>query len=404
MKRMNRLIVTLGWILISTIVLSGQQKDSIQHTENSAEKLLKKSTRLTIGGYGEVHYNQELDKELNINGKLDVHRMVMLFGYSFSNRTQFITEIEFEHVKEVYIEQAFLQHRLNNYINIRAGLLLIPMGIINEYHEPTAFHGVERPGIDKSISPTTWREVGLGITGNILPASLKYQLYLVNGFNGYDGEGKFSGQGLRGGRQKGAESYISSPNLTTRISYYGLRGLNLGLSGYFGKTQSSLYDGISKSDDFAQATADSSVLGISMLGVDARYSRAGFQFRGQLYLTGLSNTQQYNYFTTRNDSILNDVGSQMYGYYVELAYNILRLIPGAKAELTPFVRYEAYDTQSRIHSDFAENANYAVQLITAGLNYKLSNGAVLKTDLQFKKVGRSPGFSTTLNAGLGVMF
>ncbi len=226
---------------------------------------------------------------------------------------------------EVYVEQAFLQYKLNSSLNFRGGLLLVPMGIINEYHEPNTFNGVERPLIDKYIAPTTWREIGFGVTGNFLPASIKYQAYVMNGFNGYDGTGKLSGKdGLRKGRQKGAESFISSPNFSGKMEYYGMRGLNIGLSGYFGKTQSTLYDGISKNDDIALAVADSSVVGVSMLGLDTRYAIKGLQLRAQFYYSKLSNSAQYNVFTAKADGTLNDVGSSMIGYYAELGYNVLR--------------------------------------------------------------------------------
>jgi len=241
--------------------------------QNLADKLLASGSPLTIGGYGEVHYHQPFSSDTRMNGELDVHRMVILFGYQFSERTRFITELEFEHVSEVYVEQAFLQHKLSRAINLRAGLLLIPMGIVNEYHEPTTFNGVERPLIDNKLAPTTWREAGAGFSGTIQSAALKYQAYVVNGFNGYDGTARLNGKsGLRGGRQKGASSYISSPNFTGKLEYYGIRGLNVGLSGYWGDTQSTLYDGIKKDDDAALAKADSSVVGISMVGLDARYN------------------------------------------------------------------------------------------------------------------------------------
>ena len=80
-------------------------------------------------------------------------RMVLLFGYKFNDKVQFVTEIELEHVEEVYVEQAFLQYSLNDHVNLRGGLMLVPMGIINEYHEPTTFNGVDRPSVDKSIVP-----------------------------------------------------------------------------------------------------------------------------------------------------------------------------------------------------------------------------------------------------------
>ena len=206
-------------IFLSGLSVIAQNTDDTQNVyKNIADNLLVNDSKLVIGGYGEVHFNQALDGSVRNNGKLDVHRIVMLFGYNFNEKTQFVTELEFEHVSEVYVEQAFLQHKINNALNFRGGLMLVPMGIINEYHEPTTFNGVERPLIDNVITPTTWREIGFGITGNILPASLKYQAYVLNGFNGYDGAAKVNGKdGFRKGRQKGAESYISSPNLAGKI-------------------------------------------------------------------------------------------------------------------------------------------------------------------------------------------
>ena len=392
-------------LLLSAMFLNAQTLEQEKATyQNLADQLLSSKSKLTIGGYGEVHYHQPLNSDVRQNGELDVHRMVMLFGYQFSERTQFVTELEFEHVSEVYVEQAFLQHKINKSINFRGGLLLIPMGIVNEYHEPTTFNGVERPLVDNKIAPTTWREIGFGLAGNIQPASLKYQAYVVNGFNGYDGTAKLNGKsGLRSGRQKGASSYISSPNFTGKVEYYGIRGLNIGLSGYFGDTQSKLYNGIAKDNDAALAKADSSVVGISMIGLDARYNLKGLQLRGQLYSVSLSNTNEYNRFTGKNKTTPNDLGSRMSGYYVEAGYNVFRHFEKVKTELVPFVRLEGYDTHADVESNITRNQSYKNSVVTAGLTLKLAQGAVLKTDMQWVK---PDGGSTTkvFSAGLGVMF
>lgn len=392
-------------MIFTGLITYPQNTDSLSNIyTNSAENLLRRDGRLQIGGYGEVHYNQPLDGSTFRNGNLDVHRIVMLFGYNFNERTQFITELEFEHVKEIYVEQAFLQYKLNNYLNFRGGLMLVPMGIINEYHEPTTFNGVERPLIDKYISPTTWREIGFGITGNILPASLKYQAYVLNGFNGYDGSATLSGKnGLRKGRQKGAESFMSSPNLAARIEYYGLRGLNVGISGYFGKTQSTLYEGIGKNDDASVAMADSSVVGVSMLGLDARYGIKGLQLRGQFYYSVLSNSEQYNAFTASGSDNLNDVGSSMIGYYAEAGYNVFRPF-ATELELVPFVRYEFLNTHNSVGNNINKNPAYEKTAITTGITLGLSSGAVVKADMHFLKDAASGSYSRTFNAGVGVMF
>jgi hypothetical protein len=372
--------------------------------QNLADKLLASASPLTIGGYGEVHYHQPFSSDTRMNGELDVHRIVILFGYQFSERTRFVTELEFEHVSEVYVEQAFLQHKLSRAINLRAGLLLIPMGIVNEYHEPTTFNGVERPLIDNKLAPTTWREAGAGFSGTIRPAALKYQAYVVNGFNGYDGTARLNGKnGLRGGRQKGASSYISSPNFTGKVEYYGVRGLNMGLSGYFGDTQSTLYDGIEKDDDAALAKADSSVVGISMIGLDARYNLKGLQLRGQLYRMNLSNTSQYNHFTADKGS-LNDLGSRMTGYYIEAGYNVFRHLEKTKTELIPFVRLEGYDTHAEVSGEITRKESYKNRVITSGLTLRLAQGAVLKTDLQMVKPEGADSYSKVFSMGVGVMF
>ena len=390
-------ISTLILMLLAGHIHAQTSQDGLY--KNASDNMLLSQSKLTIGGYGEVHYNQTFDKDTRYNGKLDVHRMVMLIGYNFSEKVQFFTEIEYEHVSEVYIEQAFLQYRLNQLIQFRAGLMLIPMGIINEYHEPTTFNGVERPLIDGKIAPTTWREIGFGITGSYLPASLKYQLYLVNGFNGYDGTAKLSGaNGFRSGRQKGAESYMSSPNLSGKIEYYGIKGLNIGLSGYFGKTQSTLFDKLDKNDAAAVSQADSSVVGINMIGADARYTLRNWQFRGQLYYAGISQSGIYNQFTG------SDLGSSMHGYYVEAAYDLLGSNQEVEAGLIPFIRYEAYNTQSSMEGNLQASKVNEVQAITTGVTWHMTQGAVFKTDLQFVKPASADKYTTTFNAGFGIMF
>ncbi|WP_319503613.1 hypothetical protein [uncultured Draconibacterium sp.] len=400
---MKKLLLSLLIVSAGLLAFAQDDENNPNKYTNSADNLLIQDSKLLIGGYGEVHYNQPLSGDTYNNGKLDVHRVVMLLGYNFNEKTQFITEIEYEHVKEVYVEQAFLQYKLNNAINFRGGLMLVPMGIINEYHEPTTFNGVERPLVDNTITPTTWREIGFGVTGTILPASLKYQAYVMNGFNGYDGSAKLSGaKGMRSGRQKGAESYVSAPNFAGKIEYFGIRGLNLGVSAYLGNTQSKLYDGIDKDDDAAVAMADSSVVGISMLGLDARYSVKGLQLRGQLYYASLSNTDEYNTFTAKDGS-LNDVGSAMIGYYAEAAYNVFRTVD-TELQLTPFVRYEFLNTHSSVENNIAKNAAYEKTAITTGLTLALTKGAVVKTDIRFVKNAATDTYAKTFSAGIGVMF
>jgi len=238
---------TLILILLCSAFAKAQTKqDSItydpQKQLNAAQRLLSGNyaSAVTVSAYAELTYNQpEAD-----NGELDIQRLVLLFGYRFNDKAQFITEVELEHVNEVFVEQAFVNYSIGNNISLRGGLMLVPMGIINEYHEPTTFNGTERPAVDNVIVPTTWRELGVGVAGRFPELSLGYQAYVFNGFRSTElnGEGGVNGflrgsNGLRGGRQRGIQSTVNSPTFSTKWEYYGVPGLRLGLAGYFGRTQ-----------------------------------------------------------------------------------------------------------------------------------------------------------------------
>ena len=369
---------------------------------NSAANIISNTSgnKLQIGSYAQIDYNQQVGDTVSHSGLLDVHRMILFVGYHFNERTTFVSEIEIEHVKEIYLEQAFVNYNIVPALNFRAGLLLIPMGIVNEYHEPTTFNGVERPNTDKTIIPSTWREIGLGFAGKLDNASLKYQVYVVNGLNGYDGGGKFRGSdGLRKGRQKGAKSYMTSPVFSGKLDYYGLPGLKIGLAGYYGNSQSKALDGVLKSSATEKAAADSTVVGVAMVGLDYRYNFKSFKTRGQLIYASLNNTEAYNTYTGK------DLGASMLGYYFELSYNIFapfKVKNGQK--LDAFVRYENYNTQLSIAgSELEKNLAYDRTDVVMGLSYHISQGVVLKGDYQLM-LDKSGGQKNMINFGVGTWF
>ena len=377
-------------ILFSTIIISKAQ--------NTAEKIIGSNQGLHIGGYGQIDYNKQINDELNHNATLDVHRLVTFFGYNFNEKTSFISEIEMEHVKEVYVEQAFLSHIIKNNLTVNAGLMLIPMGIQNLYHEPPTFNGVERTNVDKYIVPTTWREMGVSVNGRMMDNTLSYELMLVNGFNGYDGAGVFSGSsGLRSGRQKAAKSYMTSPDFASRFSYLGIPNLNLGFSTYLGESESSAYNGLDLSDENAVMSADSTIIGINMIGIDGRYQQGALQLRGQYVVADLSNTNQYNIFTGK------DLGSKMMGYYAEAGYNLLSK-KETNDELIAFVRYENYNTHKEVEDNITINSNYDRKDVILGLGWKLTKGAMFKVDYQIKSNGNANPRTDYINIGTAVWF
>lgn len=400
---MKTLFNVLSTLLLSSVLL-GQTDSTTNAPVNMAQTILnnQQSNPLTTGVYAQIDYNQPLDSDIRQNGKLDVHRLVTFLGYRFNSRTHFVSEIEVEHVNEIYVEQAFLNYAIKPHLNVRAGLMLIPMGIVNEYHEPTTFNGVERPNLDSKIVPSTWREIGAGLYGRFDNLSLRYQAYIVNGFLGYDGSARLRGNdGFRKGRQKGAKSVISSPNFATKLDYYGIRGLKIGASFYTGKTQSTLYDGLRLDDEAGLETADSSVVGMSMIGIDFRYTHKGLQARGQFIYSSMSNVTAYNSFTD------SDLGAAMMGYYVELGYDLFnhRKVNPNGQNLTPFIRYERYNTHHEVEGDLASNKAYDRTDITAGLTYHVSPKACFKADYQHL-TNEADGSTNQgqLNMGIGVWF
>ena len=396
-------IVIVVFVLLFNVNYGFAQNTDTTFSQNAATTLLTNATknRVSMGMYAEVDYNQQFGDTVKHAGKLDVHRLVLLFAYKFNSRTTFVTEIEVEHVKEIFIEQAFLNVKANDMLNIKGGLLLIPMGIVNEYHEPTIRNGVERPNVDKYIVPTTWREIGLGISGNFNNASIAYQLYLVNGFLGYNGEGKFRGvDGYRKGRQKGAESVFSSPNLSAKVDYYGLPGLKFGLSGYFGKSQTTAYSGLDPNNDLLMTTADSSIVNIAMFGIDARYRFRNFTSRGQFIYSSNGNTDQYNNYTGK------DLGSGMMGYYLEAAYDVWSLLANnSNHSLTVFGRYEYYNTHESVYNNSILNEAYNRSDVILGLGFWVTPGSVIKADYQMI-INQSPNSTAVnmFNMGIGIWF
>ena len=370
------------------------------NAQNSAEKIVAGNEGLHIGGYGQIDFNLPTrDGTTYKNGTLDVHRLVTFFGYNFNEKTSFVSEVEFEHVTEVYVEQAFLDYKIKNNLSVNAGLMLIPMGIQNLYHEPSTFNGVERTNVDKYIIPTTWREIGIGVSGRSLEHSLNYQVMVVNGFNGFDKDGGvFSGKsGLRSGRQKGAKSYITYPDFAGRVSYYGHLGLNLGFSAYLGDSESKKYDGLDLADESAVASADSTIIGIQMIGVDARYTEGPLQLRGQYIIANLSNTDQYNSITEK------DLGSKLTGYYAEAGYNLLDGKSDTE-ELIAFARYENYNTHVEVAEGYSINDAYNKTELTIGLGFKLAKGAMFKADYQIISDASSEDKRGQFNFGTAIWF
>ncbi len=350
---------------------------------------------LFIKMYGEIHYYQEVDNDTYRPGKLDAKRVVALFGYQFNRNTQFLTEWELEHGNEMFIEQAFIKHKLKNNLSLKAGMILIPMGNINENHEPTNFFSVDRPIIDRNLIPSTWRDIGVGITGVFPSASLKYQAYLVNGLIGYKGgEGLFQASNtFRGGRQKGIKTVLSGlPSFSGQLEYFGLSKTKLGLSAYSGMSNSDAFSGLPKDNSPAVLSADSTVVYSTMLALHANSTIGKNVLRAQLvYNINGENVEAYNAKTGM------DLGKSQLGAYIEYG----RYFDEAQKWMG-FLRY-SYFNENTLKTD-ALNAWEDHHYFTFGFNYQPVNGALFKIDAVFNDFDSSDERRLFINTGIGVWF
>ena len=342
----------------------------------------------SIGGYGELHYNEP---DGAARGTLDLHRFVFYLGHTFNDRISFKSEVEIEHTKieatgsggaeggEVAVEQAYLDWHFSEHIGMKAGIILPPLGIINQIHEPPTFNGVERPNVDRVIIPTTWREAGAGIYGS-LREGVHYQLYVVGGLKA---EGLSGEEGIREGRQEALESSPMNPSLTGRVDYAPNADLKLGGSFFVGNT----------------TEGDSSLGGgtVTVISGDVQYSL------GSLMLKAVGAFETIGDAEKLNLAFGNGVADQIYGFYVEGAYDLIPLLSTeSEFALTPFLRYEKYNTQSKV-TGFAANPAYDRNEVTAGVTFKPTYNTAFKIDYQF--FNNAADLNTKqLNLGIGYSF
>ena len=187
----------------------------------------------SLGGYGELHVNM-LENQLNgeQSNTLDLHRFVLFFGHEFNDRLRFTSELEIEHAVsgdgqpgEVELEQAYIEYDWADRHSLRAGVFLVPVGLLNETHEPPTFYGVERNPVEKNIIPTTWWEGGLSLVGGFADA-WRYDFAAHSGLF-TAAEDKYA---IRAGRQKTAKAKFDSQAFTGRLRWLGIPGLELSAS------------------------------------------------------------------------------------------------------------------------------------------------------------------------------
>jgi hypothetical protein len=337
----------------------------------------------------DFHYNEPTDRTA---GVLDFHRFVLLFTHSFSDRLRFVSELELEHGfvegleegGELELEQAYLDFLITRAINVRAGMLLVPVGIINERHEPPVYHGVERPFVDTVIIPTTWFDVGAGVHGE-LGNGLRYRAYVMAPL---DATAFSAEEGIRGAAQHGSEAQVRNVALTGRLEYVGTRGLQLGASFWQGKT------------GFNVPRIKTRV---GLFEVDARFKHGRLEARGQHAHVFIDGAGALNDAMGRLTGLDPNIAEQLRGSYLEASY---RFLPSsAPHDAAFFVRYENFDTQFKMPTGSVKLPQFDRDAWVTGITYWVDPDVAIKFDYSHVRsqsdVIRPP---RSINVGLGWWF
>ncbi len=348
----------------------------------AASKVYNVTRGVSLGGYGEFNYKNVVSDSGGEGDEFDMLRLVLYTGYKFNDWLLFNSEIEFEHGLtgedgdgEVHVEFANIDVLLDPKINVRGGLVLIPMGFMNEVHEPPFYHGNVRPIVEDAILPSTWSAGGVGLFGELLPG-LTYRTYAVVGLNA---EG-FTSEGIREGRQEGIER-AEDFAWVGRMDYSPMEMLSVGASAYLGNSgQDEEYgnavDGFRKPDVFTQVYEVHGQLRTH--GVEARLLGAW----SELDDAGLLSLDE-NINPHVTDPLAPDapVAASQWGWYGEIAYNVLPLIVSDTGHyLAPWFRFSMLDTQNDVPNGFTADSTFDRNVYEVGLTYKPIPQVVFKVD------------------------
>lgn len=335
--------------------------DQLEQSGNASGKLAKWYDKMSIGGYGELHYNnleQESEGDSEDIKEMDLHRFVLYYGYSFTDTVRFYSEFEVEHDTagegkngEVEVEQAYVEWDYLAKQHAKAGVMLVPVGILNPTHEPNTFYGVERNNVERNIIPTTWWEGGLGFSGEVA-RGLNYDVAVTEGLKldiSEDEEGVISGKfKVRDGRQKTSEATASDLAYTAAVNYNGVPGLQVGGAVRY---QGDVLQGVGVGE-----TKD----------IDALLYEAHVDFHtGPFGLRAL-------YATWAIDDAIEAIktgADKQEGLYIEPSFKVTE-------KLGVFARYSEWDNQAGGNDD-TDYEQYDL-----GANYWLTDAVVLKADVQ----------------------
>tara|TARA_B100001250_G_scaffold381239_1_gene373385 strand:- start:132 stop:1235 length:1104 start_codon:yes stop_codon:yes gene_type:complete len=349
--------------------LKGTVEDVAVSTDEAIKAQIKLANKKHWGGYGELHYNNLEGDGAGVADKdaIDFHRFVLFFGYEFRDDLRFFSEFELEHSLagegkpgEVELEQAYIQYDINETTQLTSGLFLMPVGILNETHEPDTFYGVERNTVEKNIIPSTWWEAGVMLTKEMQPG-LTMDVAIHSGLEATDA----SSYKPRDGRQKVASADASSLAGTARIKYTAIPGLELAGS-LFMQT------------DYCQG-AQVGCGSANLVETHAIYQKDKFHLRALYARWDIDGTD-----------VETDGADKQNGWYVEPSWRF-------NDKWGAFARYETYDNKD------GNSTDTEVEARSIGFNYWIDPTVVAKFDYVDQSKANQ-GDQDGINIGLGYSF
>ena len=419
--------------LMSAALVAGLATASAQTVAADSVMQHVNGKRLSVGGYGEVAMSRNFysdhvsryslaDEHKNdpSHGRFDIPHAVIYLGYDFGKGWTMGTEIEFEHGGvgmayekedeeggeweqevekggEVELEQFWIQKSFGRWANIKAGHIVVPVGLNNAYHEPLNFFTVYRPEGENTVLPSTWHQTGISFWGKT--KGWRYELQFLAGLN----SDNFTNTGwINKGPGTPTEGEIATKYGTAlRIDNYSIKGLRIGLSGYYGHAIGNSYPN-------NKDGAESKYKGVVAIGaIDFTYNNYNWIVRGQADYGYLSDAKQLKYFTNRLNGLSPFhhsafVSKNAFAYGIEAGYNIFSQIEKLRQDnqkLYLFGRYEHYNP----YASKTKNTSYDytnVQRMAVGINYYPVKQIVVKAEYSHRFLKSQYNNEPAINIGV----
>jgi len=389
-----------------------EQLESVWGLGPAASKVYGIGRGLSIGGYAESLYTAVVHdkRQSGDKNRFDALRAVLYTGYKFTDQIVFNAEIEFEHATtsttessgggSVSVEFAALDFLFRDEVNARAGLLLVPMGFLNEMHEPPFYYGTNRPDVERLIIPSTWREGGAGLFGRI-GDRVEYKVYAITSMNGAG----FDDSGLRGGRQNGNRALAEDLAFVGRLDFEPIPEILLGGSVFAGNTgqDQALVNGAGITVDLPDAR-------LLLWEAHGQLQTMGFHSRVLFTMAHVDDARPLTLALRPAPGGTGDIAASeviaddMLGVYGEIGYEVMQwILPESGWTVEPFVRVEYLDTQHDVPRGFSADKANEFLVYTGGISAKPIPNVVLKIDYR-NRSAREGTLGDEVNLGFGVVF